>query len=184
MENAGRWSLVRPGRAAAEAIEPAHVEHVARLLLRRYGVIFRALLARECNLPPWRELVRALFRLEARGEVRGGRFVAGFSGAQFAHPDAVSPLRRARRHEQTGELVSISAADPLNLLGIVLPGDRVPALADNRILLRDGVPVAVREKGEVRFLAEAAEAERWELRRVLLRREVPARLRAYLGRSA
>lgn len=185
MENAGRWSIARAAAGAATpALEADDVERVARLLLARYGVVFRKLLTRESHLPPWRELVRAYYLLEARGEVRGGRFVAGFSGVQFAHPEAVARLRAARRPPEQEELVSVSAADPVNLLGIVTPGERLPALTDNRILFRNGIPVAVREAGEVRFLQEPEPADRWRLESALVRRSIPPRLRAYLGRSA
>ena len=109
------------GRPAAEAEREA-VEHVARTLLRRYGVVFWRLLEREAAwLPPWRDLLRVFRRLEARGEIRGGRFVAGFAGEQFALPEAVGALREVRRRPQTGDLVSISGADPLNLVGILTP---------------------------------------------------------------
>jgi ATP-dependent Lhr-like helicase len=140
---------------------------------------------REGSLPPWRDLLRAYRRLEARGEIRGGRFVDGFSGEQFALPEAVGALRARRRVAKSGTLVSVSAADSLNLAGIITPGDRVPALTSNRILFRDGVPIAVREKREVRFLIEVDQAAaRWEAEAAIVRRRVPPRLRAYLGRSA
>ena len=112
------------------------------MLLRRYGVVFRELLARESVLPPWRELLITFRRLEDRGEVRGGRFVAGFIGEQFALPVAVESLRAARHAPLGGETVTISAADPLNLVGIILPGERVPAISGRFVVLRDGVVVA------------------------------------------
>ncbi|HSW24112.1 MAG TPA: helicase-related protein, partial [Burkholderiaceae bacterium] len=142
LENAGRWSLVRPRRRGAEdTAAAAQNEHIVRALLRRYGVLFRKLLEREPQLPPWRELFYVLRRLEARGEVRGGRFVSQFSGEQFALPEAAGGLRRHR--EGGGEaLLAVSACDPLNLSGILLPGERVPGQPANRILLRDGIAVA------------------------------------------
>ena len=121
---------------------------------------------------------------EARGEVRGGRFVAGFSGEQYALPEAVEALRAVRRAPKNGALVSLSAADPLNLIGILTPGERVPAVASNRVLYRDGVPVA-RKVGEgVEILASTEGPERHELESALVRRAVPGRLRAHLGRFA
>ena len=121
MENAGRWAMVRRS-AAAERKDDA-IEHVARTLLARYGVVFWRLLEREAAwLPPWRELLRVYRRLESRGEVRGGRFVAGFSGEQFALPEAIGMLRATRRQEATDHWVSVSGADPLNLVGILTPG--------------------------------------------------------------
>jgi ATP-dependent Lhr-like helicase len=111
------------------------------MLLKRYGVVFRDLLARETNLPKWRELQLAFRRLEARGEIRGGRFVDGFVGEQFALPVAVESLRSTRKVPPSGEIVTISAADPLNLIGIVVPGERVPAISGRTLSYRDGVAV-------------------------------------------
>ena len=111
------------------------------------------LLQRETNLPPWRELVQVYRRLEARGESRGGRFVAGFGGEQFAAQDAVGRLRAVRKSEKLGERIVVSAADPLNLVGIVTPEARVPAVHTNRVLMEDGLPIAALEGGEVRRLA-------------------------------
>jgi ATP-dependent Lhr-like helicase len=181
MESAGRWSLVRREPPAADE---AALEVIARVLLGRYGVLFRRLLEREGPLPPWRDLLRVLRRLEARGEIRGGRFVGGFAGEQYALPEAVGLLRGVRREPETGALVSVSAADPLNLIGVLTPGDRVPAVATNRVLFRDGHPIAVREGGTVRFLAAVGEAQAWEAQSALLRRRVSPRLRVYLGGRA
>ncbi len=159
------------------------METLAWILLRRYGVVFRRLLEQE-ELPAWRDLLRVYRKLEARGEIRGGRFVAGFSGEQFALPEAVGLLRAIRRQRPTGVLVSVSAADPLNLVGIVTPGSRVLRVAANRVLYSDGVPVAIREAGEVRFLGDPPSATHWEIRNALIRRPVPPQLRAYLGQPA
>ena len=153
MEEAGRWALVRRAEAQAprdpgtpprrRRLAPETLEHVAMTLLRRYGVMFWRLLEREAGwLPSWRELLPVYHRLEARGEIRGGRFVAGFSGEQFALPEAIAQLREVRRRPHDGALVTLSGVDPLNLGGILLPGDKVPALGANRILFRDGLPVA------------------------------------------
>jgi len=189
IEDAGRWTkLVRnmesSGRPQGNVNtnKPA-LETLAWILLRRYGVVFRKLLDQE-QLPPWRELLRVYRRLEARGEIRGGRFVAGFSGEQFALPDAVGLLRTTRRRAMTGILVSVSAADPLNLVGIVTPGSRVLPVSANRILYLDGLPVAIREAREVRFLGDQPTARHWEIRNALIRRSVPPQLRAYLGQPA
>ncbi|CAI8018304.1 hypothetical protein GBAR_LOCUS11095 [Geodia barretti] len=119
-------------------------------LLHRYGVVFPELLARERMAPRWRDLVRVYRRLEARGEIRGGRFVAGFVGEQFALPDAVAMLRETHRSPAsvgTGGMDVVSACDPLNLVGIVTPGERVPAVPGNRVVFRDGAPLASLEKG-------------------------------------
>ena len=131
MEDAGRWALTRraPSDANAQQTGAGAIEHVARTLLRRYGVVFWRLLAREADwLPPWRDLLRVYRRLEARGEIRGGRFVAGFSGEQYALPEAIGALREARRQPASGEWVSLSGADPLNLAGILTPGPRLAGL--------------------------------------------------------
>jgi ATP-dependent Lhr-like helicase len=177
MADAGRWALVR--RASPVEGEPSAdndaVEHVVRTLLRRWGVLFWSVLAREADwLPPWRDLLRCCRRLEARGEIRGGRFVAGFSGEQYATLDAVGLLRDIRRKSGDGQWLSLSAADPLNLIGIVTPGTRLPALTGNRLLYRDGLPVAVFSGGEVSFLQELDAKEAWEAQNHLLRRHVPA----------
>ncbi|HKI06404.1 MAG TPA: DEAD/DEAH box helicase [Thermoanaerobaculia bacterium] len=184
MENAGRWSLLYHPGAAAEGISRDAAETVAWTLLRRYGVVFRRLLERETLLPPWRDLLQVFRRLEARGEIRGGRFVDGFSGEQYALSDAVGRLRALRKQPKKGVMVSVSAADPLNLVGIATPGDRLPALAGNRLLYRDGEPVAVLEGREPRFLVDLDPAARWQAQNALVRRSVAPKLKAYLGRSA
>jgi ATP-dependent helicase Lhr and Lhr-like helicase len=153
LESAGRWSLL-------EALEPPpedQIERWARLLLRRYGVVFRALLDRE-NAPPWRDLLREYRRLEARGEVRGGRFVQRHAGEQFALPEAIPMLRSLRRSAPDGREVCLSACDPLNLLGTLLPGERVTATPSNFLLFRDGLAIAALEGGKVRIFEEVDEA--------------------------
>ena len=129
------------------------MEAQARQYIRRYGIVFRDLLAREAIVPKWRELLIAFRRLEDRGEVRGGRFVSGFLGEQFALPVAVESVRAMRKQEPTGEIVTISAADPLNLAGIIVPGERVPAISGRTVTFRDGVavsaePVIMRAAGD------------------------------------
>ena len=177
MEAAGRWSRIaaRPAAAVERPLEEETVEQVVRTLLRRWGVLFWRLLVREAAwLPPWRDLLMCCRRLEARGEIRGGRFVAGFSGEQYAAPEAIALLREARRRPQEGQYVSLSGADPLNLCGILTPGARLPSLSGNRLLYRDGVPIALLAGGEVSFLIELPPQQQWEARNLLLRRHVPA----------
>lgn len=139
----GRWSLLG---APTPASDDERMEALARQLVRRYGVVFRDLLGREPHLPPWRELLRVYRRLEMRGELRGGRLVGGFVGEQFALPEAVEALRAVRREaknqQKVGQCVSLSACDPLNLIGVVTPGSRAPATLANHIRFEDGVPVA------------------------------------------
>jgi len=167
VDTAGRWALLRGADEGKE-----RVEQIARALLKRYGIVFRALLARESRLPPWRELAMVYRRLEARGEIRGGRFVSGFGGEQFALPDAVGRLRAVRKQEKDGDLVALSAADPLNLVGILTPDARVAAIARSRVLFRDGLAIAALEGGELRRLAESEISD--EMLRTLLSRKAGA----------
>ena len=141
--HAGRWSLLYPAEGADRN---KVVEATCWMLLRRYGVVFREVLARESNLPKWRELLIAFRRLEDRGEVRGGRFVSGFLGEQFALPEAVESLRAMRNLPASGEIVTISAADPLNLVGFIVPGERVAAISGKYVSFRDGVAVEAEER--------------------------------------
>ena len=131
------------------------VEATCWMLLRRYGVVFRETLARESNLPKWRELLIAFRRLEDRGEARGGRFVKGFLGEQFALPAAVESLRAMRNLAPGGEIVTVSAADPLNLVGFIVPGERVPAISGKHVTFRDGIPLEDVERPSVLFEAAA-----------------------------
>jgi ATP-dependent helicase Lhr and Lhr-like helicase len=127
-------------------------------------------------LPPWRDLLRIYRRLEARGEIRGGRFVAGFPGEQFALSDAIGLLREVRRKPAAGVWVSLSGADPLNLVGILTPGPKLAGLMANRVLYRDGLPLALYSGGEVQFLQSLDRAEEWQARKALLRSSAPASL--------
>jgi len=162
IEDAGRWVPIRrgpvPGTDAAQAsggADAQHVEHVARVLLRRYGVMSWRLLDREADwLPPWRELLRVYQRLEARGEIRGGRFIDALSGQQFALPEAVVALRQVRRRAHDGALVCVSGSDPLNLAGTLLPGDKLPRLPGSRVLYRDGVPIAMCIGADITWVQE------------------------------
>jgi ATP-dependent Lhr-like helicase len=147
---AGRWSLF-PGHTPAAALEDRN-QRWAWLLLKRWGVVFRDLLERESCAPPWGAVAALYRRMEARGEIRGGRFVSGVGGEQFALPDAVEKLRLTRDQKPSDQWLLLSAADPLNLTGIVLPGARLPATAGNSLALCDGRIVAVRQAGEVRFV--------------------------------
>jgi ATP-dependent Lhr-like helicase len=122
------------------------IEATCWMLLRRYGVVFRELLARETMTPKWRELCIAFRRLEDRGEIRGGRFVTGFVGEQFALPVAVESLRAIRKEQPRGEVITISAADPLNLVGIIVPGERVTAISGRYVRYRDGAAISAEEE--------------------------------------
>ena len=196
IEDAGRWTLTRrlallppplagegrgggspaaapPSRgspASGGRSDPEAIEHIARTLLRRYGVVGWRLLEREAAwLPPWRELLRVYHRLEARGEIRGGRFIAGLSGEQFALPEAVAALRQVRKRPHDGAFVALSALDPLNLVGTVLPGTKVPRQLGARVLYRDGLPLATLAAGNVELLQPLAPDDERAARRALLR---------------
>jgi ATP-dependent Lhr-like helicase len=194
LEDAGRWVATTTAAASASAqdasapatggpttnptpLAPAadDLDAIAWLLLRRWGVVFRRVLDREGALPPWRDLLRALRRLEARGEIRGGRFVAGWSGEQFALPEAVSALRRHRQAPDRDQWIAVSATDPLNLIGILTPGARVPAVSTNRVLYRNGRAAAVLAGRDLVALEPLVEAELWEARKLLERRAPAAR---------
>ena len=162
IEFAGRWSLlktevtsVRSRNGAESSARQAAIEKFARALLRRYGVVFRRLLERETLGVNWYDLGRIYRRWEARGEIRGGYFVGGVSGEQFALPGAIGLLRSIRKGPSNGELITLSAADPLNLQGILTPGPRIASLTASRILFRDGLPIAALEAGEIRKVSEA-----------------------------
>ncbi|MBC3384868.1 DEAD/DEAH box helicase [Pseudomonas sp. SWRI179] len=177
MDDAGRWALLR--RSPPAPVEgnrpvptaPETLEHIAMTLLRRYGVVFWRLLEREADwLPSWRELLRTFHRLEARGEIRGGRFVSGLAGEQFALPEAIPLLRETRRRPTDGSLVAVCGVDPLNLAGTLLPGAKVPALASNRLVYRDGLPVAALIAGKQQLWVELDVQAMAELRNKLIQK--------------
>ncbi len=199
MASAGRWSILQRNSANVETspnssgsrstarqkpIDPEMTEEIARVLLRRYGVVFKRLLEREGMSLPWRVLLRVYHRLEARGEIRGGRFVAGISGEQFALPEAVGMLRAIRREGSQESLISVSAADPLNLVGIITPGNRISAHTGNRVLYQDGAPVASLESGDTHFLVELSRSMEWKAKSALMRKATRPELRSYLRRPA
>ncbi len=162
----GRWSLLDPVNGAESDLlrdsldEQNELEHIARVLLFRYGVVFRAVLERESSLPPWRTLHYVFQRMEARGEIRGGRFVQQFSGEQFAHPEAVALLKKISRAKKNGELAVINSTDSLNLAGIVIPGARVAAHARHRLIYCDGLPYALVHENKLHFLTEGSDETR------------------------
>jgi ATP-dependent Lhr-like helicase len=203
IEDAGRWALVRrPAASVGTSVgtsggttggseggayrpELEIVDHIADTLLRRYGVVFWRLLEREAAwLPPWRELLRVFRRLEARGEIRGGRFVSAISGEQFALPEAVDLLRETRRAAAasvgTHTWISLSAADPLNVIGSIVPGPKVPALTHNRILYRNGLPIAALVAGEVEWIEALEPRDKAEAENALVKRVTGSPLLAYL----
>lgn len=181
LRDAGRWALVDPElRAELNAphtipfmrAKPAPnaelLEQLALVFLRRYGILFRSILARESLTPPWGDLLPVLRRMEDVGRLRGGRFVQGQYGEQFALPEAVESLRKAARLENTSEWIVISAADPLNLIGAVLPGQKIGAHPNNRILFENGVPLAYATGREIHFLRTLEESHHWEIKQRLI----------------
>jgi ATP-dependent Lhr-like helicase len=201
IEDAGRWSLLTPLALHADAegqgdkhdeLGDEQLERLVAIYLKRWGVITRKVLEREQNAPPWRTLLLKLHRMELRGEIRGGRFIAGVGGEQFALPDTVTALRKQQKLWQEQQdsntphvpkRVVLNATDPLNLVGTLLPEKKVPHLSGNRILFEDGLPVAVLEKDEVRILRGGNSEEQWQLQQLLQRHYFPPRLRAYLGKQ-
>ncbi|MCB0397822.1 MAG: hypothetical protein KDD36_14315, partial [Flavobacteriales bacterium] len=181
LEHAGRWSLLHKD---VDPIKSSHLhEKMARVLLRRYGVVCRKLADREAGMPAWRDLVKIYRIMEARGEIRGGRFVEGLWGEQYALPEAIPLLRKVRQAEGD-QYITLSAADPLNLTGIITNGRRVASIYSNRILYHNGEPVAAKEGKEVKFLKEpSGEEEAWQLKNLVIRRDIPPKLRAYLGKG-
>lgn|GEM_PF-2296830 len=155
LEGAGRWSLIRK-RKRRKKSSSEKTRKIAGIFLTRYGVVFRKLLERESLAPPWRDLVRALRLLKLRGELGKGEFV---TGEQFALPEAVASLREMRRRKKSGQLVSLSASDSPNLMGIVTSGKRVSSHYKNRVLYIDGVPVAFKEGAEIRLLSKFDNSE-------------------------
>jgi len=189
IDDAGRWSIItretgEMGTDPSSGSVPISLgwiqtdmdtlNHIAWTLLKRYGVVFHKMLERESGLPPWRELLYAWRRMEARGEIRGGRFVEGFSGEQFALPDAVALLRKYRDGKQELPAIVISATDPLNLVGILLPGERIPALHTNRILFKNGLPAAKQLNGEIEYFGFVSPQAQWEINFLLTRKNNPA----------
>ena len=207
IEDAGRWSLLHQDTMAAleqpalaslpagtgsssaggdSALDADQLDRLIMVYLGRWGVLFRRVLERESMAPPWRVLLARLRAMELQGTLRGGRFISGIGGEQFALPATVARLRQFSRSqdaaERSTEYVSVTAADPLNLLAIIEPDLRLPRLGRNRVLYRDGTAVAVMEAGKVRFLRDIPAEQQWQLQQLLMYRDVPSRLRAYTGK--
>ena len=182
IDAAGRWLAIlapagnpdHPAPGAWPGTDENTLTGVVDTLLKRYGVLFRKVLERESDLPPWRELLYTCRRMEARGEIRGGYFVEGCSGEQFARAEAIALLRKQKNETRELPPVVISATDPLNLIGSLLPGERIPAVHTNRILFKNGLPVARQLNGVTTFLTDIDPAARWEIDNLLTRRRNPA----------
>jgi ATP-dependent helicase Lhr and Lhr-like helicase len=183
LQQAGRWWLMTsPGKEPGDSAREDHLNSVASMLLKRYGIVFRKLAEKEKVLFRWYDLLKIFRKMEAQGKIRGGRFVEGFGGEQYALPEAVSALRENRRQAPDADdtFISISAADPLNLTGYVTHGKRVPSLYSNRILFKNGTPIAIKDGKEIIFMNEEDEETKWKLKKILIRRDVQPELRPYL----
>lgn len=167
-QHTGRWSALQHCKTD-EQLNDEQIEELIYIYLARWGIIFRKILEKEINAPQWRLMLRVLRRLELKGLIRGGRFIAGINGEQFAKTETVTLLRNIAKKEKQAKLISISAADPLNLIGIIIPGNKVSRIASNRILFRDGIPIAVYEANEFLFLEKTPEDKQWEIKQALIR---------------
>ena len=192
VEDAGRWSLLETDEAPGQlqkksrhwhVLDEEQLERLIGIYLQRWGVIFRGVLERELFSPPWRVLLTALRKMELRGTIRGGRFVAGVGGEQFAHPETVDVLRKFKKQVNSNKprYYSLSAVDPLNLLNLISSNRKLSRLSKNRVLYENGIPIAVLESGKVIFLKEIEAAQEWNLQQALIKKNFPARLRSYLG---
>jgi len=192
IEDAGRWALLPTPTEPAAQLTDEQLERLIQLYCQRWGVINRKVLEREQNVPPWRQLLIKLRRMELRGDIRGGRFISGVGGEQFALPDTVAALRKQHKLWQDAQERDpstrtplrhiINATDPLNLLGSLLPEKKVPHQSSNRLLFEDGIAIAVLEKDEVKLLRGDNSAQQWNLQKLLQKKTFPPRLRAYIGK--
>lgn len=196
VEDAGRWSLLdtfepteqkAPSNRHWQVLDEAQLERLITVYLHRWGVLFRGILDKEMAAPPWRVLLAKLRRMELQGVLRGGRFIAGVGGEQFAFAETVDELRKFKRSREdssehkTTQYFCVAATDPVNLINFILPGRKLPRLSKNRVLYRGGVPIAVMESGEVHYLKQTTAEEQWQWQQMLMKRVYPPRLRNYLG---
>ncbi len=180
IEHAGRWVLMPSDGPLDKQWDYETLEAIIWIYLKRWGVIFRSLIVEKEHLsPPWRMLLAVLRRMELRGELRGGRFISNVSGEQFALPETIEQLRRMKPNH---DLISISAVDPLNLLGVILPGKKVSNITSNRIAFQDGLPIAVWENKEAHYLIDLPQEQQWSVYKALIQKKFPTKLRYYLGR--
>ena len=192
LEDAGRWSLLQTFNGANTQRNPRidaglddeQMERLAIIYLQRWGVVFRALIEKESLAPPWRALLAFYRKMELKGTVRGGRFISGVGGEQFAFSETINSLRKLKNARETSAPAShycVSATDPANLINLILPTRKLARLAGNRVLYRGGVPIALMESGEIRLLRQMGEEEQWQVRQMLTEKTFPPRLRSYLG---
>ena len=192
VEDAGRWSLLQTFSGANEQHYPRsevglneeQMERLAIIYLQRWGVVFRALIEKESLSPPWRKLLAVYRRMELKGAIRGGRFISGVGGEQFAFAETIDGLRklkRAREASASAPHYCLSASDPANLINLILPTRKLARLAGNRVLFQGGAPIALMESGKFHFLRQMEEEERWEAQQMLTKKVFPPRLKSYLG---
>ena len=192
LEDAGRWSLLQTftgdnaqrNPRGETGLDDEQMERLAIIYLQRWGVVFRALIEKESLAPPWRSLLAVYRRMELKGTVRGGRFISGVGGEQFAFSETIDSLRKLKNAREASASAShycLSATDPANLINLILPTRKLARLAGNRVLYRGGVPIALMESGEIRLLRQMGEEEHWQVRQMLTERTFPPRLRSYLG---
>jgi ATP-dependent Lhr-like helicase len=185
IEEAGRWSLI-PAVDPEQTLDNEALEELVMIYLRRWGVVSRQILARESCAPAWRDLLPVLRRFELRGTLRGGRFIEGLGGEQFALPETIAPLRAMSKAEAgtdygDSQYCSLAATDPVNNLPLFLPDVKLARTNRNRVLYRDGIPLAVLDGDAMRFLREVPTQYQWALEQLLRRNEVNPRLRSYLA---
>ena len=196
VEDAGRWSLLETFQQADskaqnsrnnyrwDVLNDEQLERLVRIYLQRWGVLFRGLLDRESFAPPWRVLLVKLRKMELRGDIRGGRFVAGVGGEQFAYAETIDGIRQHKKKNTDRSAVnyySMSATDPLNLINLILPDRKLSRLMNNRVLYQGGIPIAVLNSADVHFLRDVDPDEQWKLQQALQKKNFPVRLRSYLG---
>jgi ATP-dependent Lhr-like helicase len=168
-----------------DVLDDEQLERLICIYLQRWGGLFRSPLERESNAPPWRVLLKSLLKMELRGAIRGGRFVAGVGGEQFAYSEIVDALRKVskdKQHRSEKKYYCLSSTDPLNLLNPLLPNRKLSRLLSNRVLYQGGVPLADINTGEVQFLRDVPEDQKWDLQQMLLKRQFPVKLKSYLGK--
>ena len=184
MESAGRWSILKKTEIDRDLLSDENLEKIARQLLKRYGIVFRRLEKIEKLQIPWRAFVRVLRRMEARGTIRGGRFIEGIWGEQFALPDAIPLLRKIRKPAINGKRkpVVINATDPANLTSILTPSLKVSTIQGNRIMFYEGIPIGVKSGDEIIIYGNPTEFSDWELENMLVRKIFPKALQGYLGK--
>ena len=184
IEHSGRWEINKFDDFDEKVkLNFEYLEKLVFIYLKRYGVIFRNVLEKESLVPPWRVLIRVLKRLEMQGKLRGGRFIAGVSGEQFAKVETIDQLRKVRKEKKNEDLIVLSAADPINLLGTVILTAKIQHHTNNRILFRDGLPIVLLQGKKFDWLVDLSSEQKWEYQKIITERSFPQKLRYYLGKN-